>query len=316
VTLSFLEKVPAGYVGVKVNLLGSDKGVAEEELSPGRYIIGINEELFLFPTFDKTDEWTQDVTEKSATNQSILFQTREGLSVSADVGITYSIEPGKATAVFQRFRLGIEETSDQFLRNWIRDSLVTHASTLRVEQVYGEGKTQLMRDVYKTISEQVSHIGIQVKKLYWIGNLRLPPAVVEGINAKIAATQKSDQRRNEIEQTKNEARKEHEKSIGLANVKREQADALLYAEKSRADAAAYATKEQANAQAYATREQAKADAEGIFLRAQARAKANTLLSKTLTPELIKYHTIKRWSGNLPRFTGDGPLPFIEVKDTK
>ena len=44
-------RVPPGYVGVKVNLLGGAKGVDTEELGVGRYFIGPNTELHLFPTF-------------------------------------------------------------------------------------------------------------------------------------------------------------------------------------------------------------------------------------------------------------------------
>jgi hypothetical protein len=40
-------KVPAGNVGVKVYLLGTNKGVDHEVLGVGRYWIGFNEELYL-----------------------------------------------------------------------------------------------------------------------------------------------------------------------------------------------------------------------------------------------------------------------------
>lgn len=47
-------KVEAGYVGVRVNLLGGNKGVDSEVLGVGRYWIGWNQELYLFPTFQQT----------------------------------------------------------------------------------------------------------------------------------------------------------------------------------------------------------------------------------------------------------------------
>ena len=51
-------KVPVGNVGIKVNLYGSDKGINATELPTGRYWIGVNEELFVFPTFTQTYSWT------------------------------------------------------------------------------------------------------------------------------------------------------------------------------------------------------------------------------------------------------------------
>ena len=63
-------KVPSGHVGVKVYLLGGEKGVDSEELGVGRYYIGINEELYLFPTFKQNYVWTADEREGSESNES------------------------------------------------------------------------------------------------------------------------------------------------------------------------------------------------------------------------------------------------------
>ncbi len=125
--LAACEKVPAGNVGVKVYLLGGDKGVDTQELSPGRYWIGINEELYLFPTFAQnytwTREWTDDNEDGKAqpaevVDESIKFQTVEGLNVSADVGITYNVDPTKVSVLFQKFRKGIDEITEGRVRVW------------------------------------------------------------------------------------------------------------------------------------------------------------------------------------------------------
>ena len=50
-TTGCLRKVPAGNVGIKVYLLGGEKGVDAEQKGPGRYWIGWNEDLYLFPTY-------------------------------------------------------------------------------------------------------------------------------------------------------------------------------------------------------------------------------------------------------------------------
>ena len=50
--LASLTTVPAGYVGVRVNLY-ADKGVDNEVVGTGRYFVGINEQLYKFPTFNQ-----------------------------------------------------------------------------------------------------------------------------------------------------------------------------------------------------------------------------------------------------------------------
>ena len=98
VTLVGCSKVPVGNVGIKVYLLGSAKGVSNEEvLGVGRYYIGWNEELYLFPTF--TQNYNFD--KAGQYDESITFQTSQGLSVNADVGISYSLEPSKIHVLFQ-----------------------------------------------------------------------------------------------------------------------------------------------------------------------------------------------------------------------
>lgn len=223
------EKVPAGSVGVKVYLLGGEKGVDTEELGVGRYLIGINEDLFLFPTFTQNYVWTKDNVPGSREDESFTFQTVEGLSVGADVGISYHINPEKVSAVFQKYRRGVDEITDTFLRNMVRDAFVQVASTRPVESVYGAGKTEIIEEVQSLVRQQVSEIGIEVEKIYYIGELRLPPTVITALNAKIEATQKAQQRENEVAQAQAEA-----------DIKREQAagdgDARIIAAKAEAEA--------------------------------------------------------------------------------
>jgi regulator of protease activity HflC (stomatin/prohibitin superfamily) len=234
-------KVPAGNVGVKVYLLGGEKGVDNEVLTPGRYWIGINEELFLFPTFTQNYVWTADADESSPTDESISFQTREGLTVSADVGISYSVRADKVSTIFEKYRRGIEEITDVYLRNMVRDAMVTVASSLPIEAVYGQGKADMIQQVENIVRGQVDPIGISVERIYWIGDARLPEVVTTSINNKIEATQKAQQRRNEIEERKAEAQKTIETARGAAESQKLTADARAYTVLKEAEAQARPT---------------------------------------------------------------------------
>lgn len=221
IALSFLmlgacSKVPAGHVGVKVFLLGGEKGVDSQELGVGRYWIGINEELYLFPTFQQNYVWTKTSTEGSPNDESFTFQTNEGLEVGADIGISYHLDPTKISGIYQKYRRGINEITDVFLRNHVRDALNSQASMLPVASVYGSGKTALITDVSSQVTREVSEIGIVVDKIYLIGSLRLPLTVTKALNAKIEATQKTQQRENEVAQSKAEADKKIETATGKA----------------------------------------------------------------------------------------------------
>jgi regulator of protease activity HflC (stomatin/prohibitin superfamily) len=206
--LSACSKVPTGNVGVKVYLLGNDKGVDSEVLTPGRYWIGINQELYLFPTFTQTYTWDKD------NYQQISFQTVEGLEVSSDVGIIYHVDPDKVTSIFQKYRKGIDEITGTYLRNIVRDSLMRQSSVLPIETVYGKGKSDLIQSVQEDVKTQVKDIGIIIEKIYFAGELRLPAAVTASINSKIQATQIAQQRQNEVATAKAEADKMIEAARG------------------------------------------------------------------------------------------------------
>lgn len=208
--------VDPGEVGIIVNSLGEEKGVELQVKPTGRYWLTPNESLYTFPTFSQNYVWTASDTEGSEDNESLSFQTIEGMSVNADVGVTYAIDPDKVPTIFQKYRRGVDEITDTYLRNMVRDALVDVASKLKMEQVYGPGKTAIIRDVEARVRDQVANIGINVERIYWVGDLRLPKRIVEAIEAKNAATQMTIQRRNEVEQSKAEADKKIEEARGHA----------------------------------------------------------------------------------------------------
>lgn len=216
-TLAACSKVPAGSVGVKFDLYGGSKGVTGEVVSPGKYWLGWNEEMYLFPTFSQNDTWAWNG--KGAPDESITFQDKEGTQINADVGITFSVRADKADVVFQKYRKGIDEISDVYIRNMVRDAINSETSTMDVAEIYGAGKEKLMVEVTQRVRDQVSPIGIVVEKIYWVGALRLPDNITKAINSKIEATQKAQQRENELQTATAQAQIEREKARGEADAK-------------------------------------------------------------------------------------------------
>lgn len=217
--------VSGGNVGVLFNLYGNDKGVAPEVLPPGRYWLGWNEELYIFPTY------TQNVTWKlvEGANESVTFQDKEGTQINSDVGLSYNIQADKAGLVFQKYRKGVDEITDVYLRNMVRDAINSESAKLDVTEIYGSGKEKLMEDVTKRVRAQVTSIGINVEKIYWAGAMRLPSNITAAINSKIEATQKAQQRENELQTATATAQIEREKARG-------EADAVLIAAEAKAKA--------------------------------------------------------------------------------
>lgn len=264
---SRLEKIEAGYVGIKVNMLGSDKGIDDEVLDVGRYWVGFNEEIYKFPTFQQTVSWNNSNDNFSGAFQ---FQSKEGLSLSADVSTSYTIDRNMVTSLFKKYRRGIDEITSVYLYNDIRNAMVRHASVRSAENLYGEGKAEFISDVMQDVKERMKPVGINIDYIAIVGNVWLPEQVKQAIDAKVQAGQLAAQRETEVAT----ARAEAEKSVAAAEGEARSRKAI-------ADANAYV----------------------IIKEAEAQKMANELLASSITKELIEYNRTKKWDGKLPQVTG-------------
>lgn len=199
--LSACGYVGPGEEGVLVNSLGDGKGVVSEPLTTGYYYLGMFSHLYSFPTFTQTYTWDK------GNNEQITFGVGGGNSITTDVGITYHIEPGKVPLVFQKYRRGINEITNIYLHNMVRDAMNEVGSKHPIEYVYGEGKGDFINQVQEMVSGQVKPIGINIERVYWIGKLGLPTSIEEAINGKTAAVQIALKKEFELASSKADAAK-------------------------------------------------------------------------------------------------------------
>lgn len=75
----------------------------------------------------------------------------------------------------------------------------------------------------------------------------------------------------------------------------------------------YALK-QAEVEAQQAKVKAQGEAQAILALADAQAKANRLLSQSLTPLIIESQKIQKWDGTLPKVSG-GSIPMLDLKDS-
>lgn len=200
-------RVAAGYEGVIVDMYGSEKGVQGQEAGVGWHFVPPGKELYKFPTFTQNIVWTADETEGSRNDESIDFQDKDGLVLNADVGMSYFVQSGKASDAFVKYRRGIDEITDIFLRNMVRDELVNISSTMTAEEAYSTRKMELIRQAKANVSKRVESHGIIIEDLFWVGPIRLPTSVQAAVDAKIEATQIAAQRQNEVATAEAEAQK-------------------------------------------------------------------------------------------------------------
>lgn len=198
--------VEAGYVGVKVDKLGSDKGVQKEVLLPGRYYPTLNEEIFDFPTFQVNYVFTKAADEGSESNEEFTFQTAEGMECAMDLGVSMHFEQEKIPFMFQTYRKGVDEIRGIVVRKEIRDALNRVGGTMPVESVYGGGKGKLIDSVLLISKSRLAPTGIILDGISLIGSIRIPKTIIDALNAKVQMNQEAEKARNEVAKAEAQAK--------------------------------------------------------------------------------------------------------------
>lgn len=280
-----ITRIDASHVGILVKLTGEDKirGVQDVPIVTGWTIFNpITRQVIEFPISVQNVVWTASVDEGKPVDESITFSSVEGVSVNADIGLGFHIDPAKAPHLFLRFyETDLRVIADGFVRNSIRESFNTVASRMTIIDIYGGGKAELVKRVTEDVSSKLRDDGFIIDQVTINGALRLPANVADAINKAIAVKEDAIREENRIRQVKAEAEQEKEKAAGKAEAARIEADG-------------------------------KADA--ILKVAEANARAYALL-KGITPEILQKEAIGKWDGKLPTVTS-GAVPFVNIPKAK
>ena len=202
-------RVNPGYVGIKVHMSGSDRGVENSPALTGWvWYNPISTTVYKYPTFVQTAVWTQDKNEGNPINEEISFGSSEGMIVTGDISLSYQLDPLRVPHFYATFRNDdIRGFTHGFLRNMARDVFANVSSRYPVADIYGPKKEMFLRDVRKELNDKVSGYGVSIDQFGFIGALRLPAGVMQNLNAAAAATQQAIQSENELRVAKAEAQK-------------------------------------------------------------------------------------------------------------
>ena len=221
-TIAFMSctRVPAGYIGLKINMLGDDKG-GVTELPAGKYYNSPNVEYQMFPTFVQTYNWTEGCNPKlgSSDDEAVRFQTSEGMQFTCDIGIIFQIakEAGVCKNLYLQYRRGVNEIIDGPLRNAVCKAFMTHGTEYTADQIIGTGKNKLIADVQNDIKAQFLPAGIEVQSLSWLSSPRPPKEMIQALNDKVQANQLASQKENEVRSAQADAQKAVAKAQGEAD---------------------------------------------------------------------------------------------------
>ena len=265
--------VPPGEVGIKVNMVGGNRGVDETPIVTGRVFFNpVNERIYVYPIYAKNYVYSGKENEGNRNvDESITFAARGGIAFRANVGIVVQIAEKRVPHVFAKYRQPLDNLIVGIVHNEVRDAFNRHAGTLDPLDVLAAGKAQLLDGVRKDLNEgNLGQDGFEFSVVSFTDNpVPVDPNVQTAIN-------------NVFQQT--QAAKNAEQAVLTAQFN---ADAKMAA--------------------------ARGDSASTVINNAGDAEGNRILRQSLSPELIQYVLANKWNGAMPMVQGSGGGTILDLR---
>ena len=219
--------IEPGYTGIKINRL-INKGVTREDIVNGFIFYNpVQTSVVIYPTFIQRVAWTHDKAEGRPINEELTFNTKDSVPVNIDVAVSYQLDAARVPEFYTKFRAdNIDSFTHGFLRDSTRNIVANIGSEYTFDDINGTKKEEFLARVGKALNENVHQFGVNIQQFGLIGSLRPPQALLEAVNSKTQAIQKSIQIENEVRSAQAEAKKRVAIAEGEAAANRALASSL------------------------------------------------------------------------------------------
>jgi len=198
-------RIDAGHEGIKVNLYGNDKGVAEASLVTGAvWYNRITTSIYEYPTSVLTVDYPP-----------FSINAKDGSSFSVDPTISLKIVDGKAPQVFMKYRKSdIMEVVNTTLYNYVKNAFRIQLNNYTTDELVSK------REIFEKSIED--RLGAELLDENFIleqltSGLQYPQTLVDAINAKNKAVQDALKIENEVKSVEAEAKKQIASAKGHAD---------------------------------------------------------------------------------------------------
>jgi regulator of protease activity HflC (stomatin/prohibitin superfamily) len=228
VAFAKLTTIHPGHVGVSVQKCGGGGGVSPEPIPTGYYWRSLFcEEVVEYPTSVQTLVLTKSVHEGPPIDESITVTSSEGLPVNLDVSLSFTLDPAKVPGIYSKYRNDIGVIAHNFIRQTVREGLQSVFAQFTAEQLYSTKREESRIQVQKFLGDRLGSEGFNILQ-FTINETRVPDAVVQAINGKVAMIQESQKAEAQVRKTEAEAKQRVAAAQGEAEAKKLAADAEAY----------------------------------------------------------------------------------------
>lgn len=225
--IASLTTIHPGHVGVSVKKCGGG-GVSPNPIPTGYYWRSLFcEDVVEYPTSVQTLVLSRSPHEGQAVDESITVTSSEGLPVNLDVSLSFTLDPAKVPAIYTKYRNDIAVIAHNFVRQTIREGAQSIFAQFTAEQLYSTKREESRLEVQEFVTKHLVVEGFIIQQ-FTVNETRVPEAVVQAINAKVAMIQESQKAEAQVRKTEAEAKQRVAQAQGEAEAKKLTADAEAY----------------------------------------------------------------------------------------
>jgi regulator of protease activity HflC (stomatin/prohibitin superfamily) len=142
-----------------------------------------------------------------------------------DPTIAYRIDPDKVCSIFTKYRVGVKELEDGYIRTCIYEAYRTCANQYTSDSLMGN-RANFELDVRARLEKSLMSEGFLVEE--FTSKITAPASLTELINSKVAAIQSALKAENLVKEASAKAKIKVAEAEGLAQATKIKADAEAY----------------------------------------------------------------------------------------
>jgi regulator of protease activity HflC (stomatin/prohibitin superfamily) len=227
VVAAFVVNVDPGHVGVRINKC-SGGGVDDVPLGIGYHWQGPCTDVTKYPTYQQTMVLTRAPTEGGEHDESITVTSSEGLPINVDASMSFTLEEGRVPHIYKKFRRDLAHIQSSFMRQTIREALQETFARYTAQQLYSDKRETARAEVQGLLTKKLVEDGFNITQ-FTLNETRVPDAVTQAINAKVAMVQEAQRAEQEVRKTEALAKQKITAAEGEATARKLRADAEAYA---------------------------------------------------------------------------------------
>ena len=195
-----LERIDAGHVGIKVNLIGTGKGVDNAtEVTGWVFYNRFTTKIVEFPTFVQHKEYRKN----EDSDESFVINSKDGSEFHVSPLLNYSVQREKEPYIFTKYRVELSAIEAGFLKTAVYDAFRVVANSYTADELISN-RELFENKVRKNLETHLLPEGFILAQ--FTSNLVYPETFKKAIEAKNNAVQSALRAENEVKTAEAQAK--------------------------------------------------------------------------------------------------------------